>query len=84
MGKFKFRYRLSTKSSLAAIAKAVRELGYNMEITANGFHFYWTKESQLTPFGIPQSHYLTDAEVPEWLNFELEDHDLLAPEEPEP
>ena len=84
MEKYKFRYRLTNKSSLASIAKAVRELGYNMNINKDGFYFFWEKKSDKSAFGIPQHRYLTDAEIPEWLNGELEDHDLLAPEEPEP
>lgn len=43
MGKYKFRYRLTNKSSLASIAKAVRELGYNMNINKDGFYFFWEK-----------------------------------------
>ena len=36
--KYQFKYRLTQKSSLATIAKAVRALGYDMSIGKGGFN----------------------------------------------
>ena len=82
MKKYQFRYRLTTKSSLATIANAVRALGYDMTIGKRGFNFGWFTEGGLR--GVYHSHFALDENVPEWLNKQLEEHELLAPEVPEP
>ena len=81
--KYQFRYRLTTKSSLATIAKAVRALGYDMNIDKGGFTFGWWKEGGLRGC-IYLSHFALDDSVPEWLNQQLEENELLAPADPEP
>lgn len=78
MSKFLFKYRLTTKSSLATIAKAVRALGYSMAIEKKGFSFGFDKGP------IYHSHFALDENVPEWLNKQLEEHELLAPVDLEP
>lgn len=70
---YEFKYRLSTKSSLAAIAKAVRALGMEMKIEKNCISFYWQHgETYENPF-------MLDERVPEWLNERLEAEGLLEP-----
>ncbi len=85
MRKYKFKYRLTKKSNLATIAKAVRALGYSMTIEKNGFNFGWWKE---TPGALTCrlycQHFALDENVPEWLNEQLEEHKLLAPKDLEP
>lgn len=81
MSKYEFKYRLSQKSSLTTIAKAVRALGYDMSIQKGGFQFGWWKEVPGALIGkLYYTHFALDENVPEWLNGELEAHELLAPE----
>ena len=85
MSKYQFKYRLSTKSSLAAIAKAVRALGFDMTIEKNGFNFGWWKEVPGALTGrLYFQHFALDENVPEWLNGQLEEHELLEPKDLEP
>ncbi|MBQ8958141.1 MAG: hypothetical protein IJ057_06525 [Bacteroidales bacterium] len=73
MRKYKFKYRLSTKSNLATIAKAVRALGYDMTIEKGGFKFGWWKEVPEALLGkLYYERFVLDENVPEWLNGELE------------
>ena len=81
MGKFEFRYRLTNKSSLAAIARAVRALGYGMNIEEKGgFTFSWWLKSP-TEGHYYDSMFVLDENVPKWLNERLEANGLLAPED---
>lgn len=83
--KYQFKYRLTKKSNLATIAKAVRALGYSMTIEKNGFNFGWWKETPGALTGrLYRQHFALDENVPEWLNEQLEEHELLAPKDLEP
>lgn len=83
MSKYEFKYRLSQKSSLATIAKAVRALGLSMSIEKRGgWSFSWFEEDPATGKEIYKNRIVLDENVAEWLNLELEAHELLAPEEP--
>ena len=76
---YEFKYRLSQKSSLAAIAKAVRALKIEMKIeTDRGVSFIWYSES---PSGrsLYNNQFVLDEHVPEWLNERLEGEGLLKP-----
>lgn len=85
MSKYKFKYRLTAKSSLATIAKAVRALGYDMTIEKKGFTFGWWKEVPGALTGrLYFQHFALDENIPEWLNEKLEEHELLAPKDLEP
>lgn len=77
--KYQFKYRLTQKSSLATIAKAVRALGYG------GFRFGWFKDTPGSLTGqLYNQHFALDENVPEWLNSQLENAGLLAPKDLEP
>lgn len=79
MSKYEFKYRLSQKSSLAAIAKAVRALKIEMKIeTDRGVSFIWYSKG---PSGISlyNNEFVLDEHVPEWLNKRLEGEGLLKP-----
>lgn len=83
--KYPIKYRLTQKSSLATIAKAVRALGYDMSIKKGGFNFSWWKEDpRALTGGIYYEHFALDENVPEWLNGQLEYNELLAPKDLEP
>lgn len=85
MGKYRFKYRLTAKSSLATIAKAARALGFEMTMEKNGFQFGWWKEVPGSLTGqLYFQHFALDENVPEWLNQQLEEAELLAPMDPEP
>ena len=83
--KYQFKYRLTQKSSLATIAKAVRALGYDMSLEKGCFRFGWLKDvpGSLTGRQLYDQRFVLDENVPQWLNQQLEDHHLLAPENPE-
>lgn len=85
--KYEFKYRLSQKSSFAAIAKAVRALGMEMKIEKRGVTISWMEKAN-QPTALTQELYksntMLDERVPEWLNGKLEEHELLAPKELEP
>lgn len=82
---YKFKYRLTQKSSLATIAKAVRALGYDMSIGKGGFNFGWWKQVPGTLLGkLYFEHFALDENVHEWLNGQLENAGLLAPKDLEP
>ena len=82
---YKFKYRLTQKSSLATIAKAVRALGYDMSIEKGGFRFGWLKDTPGSLTGqLYNQHFALDENVPEWLNSQLENAGLLAPKDLEP
>jgi len=82
---YKFKYRLTQKSSLATIAKAVRALGYDMSIGKGGFNFVWWKEDLRALTGrMYHQHFALDENVAEWLNGQLEEAELLAPKDLEP
>lgn len=72
--KYEFRYRLSTKSSLVAIARAVRALGMEMKIEARYISFY--KQNGKTY----EYQFMLDERVPEWLNERLEAEGLFEPQ----
>lgn len=77
--KYKFKYRLSNKSSFAAIANAARALKLEMKIeTDRGVSFIWYSKS---PSGISlyNNEFVLDEHVPEWLNQRLEGDGLLKP-----
>lgn len=76
---YEFKYRLSQKSSLAAIAKAVRALKIEMKIeTDRGVSFIWYSKG---PSGrsLYNNEFVLDENVPEWLNKRLEGEGLLKP-----
>lgn len=76
---YEFKYRLSQKSSLAAIAKAVRALKIEMNIeTDRGVSFIWYSKG---PSGrsLYNNEFVLDEHVPEWLNKRLEGEGLLKP-----
>lgn len=76
---YEFKYRLSQKSSLAAIAKAVRALKIEMKIeTDRGVSFIWNSKG---PSGrsLYNNEFVLDEHVPEWLNNRLEGEGLLKP-----
>lgn len=76
---YEFKYRLSQKSSLAAIAKAVRALKIEMKIeTDRGVSFIWYSKD---PSGrsLYNNEFVLDEHVPEWLNKRLEGEGLLKP-----
>ena len=76
---YEFKYRLSQKSSLTAIAKAVRALKMEMKIeTDRGVSFIWYSKS---PCGrsLYNKEFVLDEHVPEWLNKRLEGEGLLKP-----
>ncbi len=82
---YKFKYRLTQKSSLATIAKAVRALGYDMRINKRGFDFGWWKDTPGSLTGqLYEQHFALDENVHEWLNGQLENAELLAPKDLEP
>lgn len=61
-----FKYRLTQKSSLATIAKAVRALGYDMSIRKNGFSFGWWEERTFSiRREIYEERFVLDENVPE-------------------
>ena len=70
---YEFKYRLSTKSSLAAIAKAVRALGLEMKIEKNYISFYKINGNTY------ENPFMLDERVPEWLNERLEAEGLMEP-----
>ena len=79
---YKFKYRLTQKSSLATIAKAVRALGYDMRIKERGFDFGWFKDVPGSMTGqLYEQHFALDENVHEWLNSQLEEAELLAPKD---
>ena len=83
--KYPIKYRLTQKSSLATIAKAVRALGYDMRIEKGGFNFGWFKDAPGSLTGqLYEQHFTLDENVPEWLNLQLEGAGLLAPKDLEP
>lgn len=78
MSKYNFKYRLSKKSSLSAIAKAVRALGMEMKITKKGIEFNWWEEKPGTAIErLYQSRFVLDENAPEWINERLEADGLL-------
>lgn len=82
---YEFKYRLTQKSSLATIAKAVRALGYDMRIEKGGFNFGWFKDAPGSLTGqLYEQHFALDENVAEWLNLQLEGAMLLAPKDLEP
>lgn len=84
MSKYEFKYRLSQKSSFAAIAKAARALKLEMKIeTDRGVSFAWYSKS---PSGrsLYNNEFVLDEHVPEWLNQRLEAEGLLKSLEEEP
>ena len=82
---YQFKYRLTQKSSLNTIAKAVRALGYDMSIGKGGFNFGWWKYDPRALTGsMYHQHFALDENIPEWLNGQLEGAGLLAPKDLEP
>ena len=82
--KYDFKYRLSQKSSFAAIAKAARALKLEMKIeTDRGVSFAWYSK---TPSGrsFYNNEFVLDEHISEWLNKRLEAEGLLKPLEEEP
>lgn len=80
MSKYEFKYRLTAKSSLAAIAKAVRALGMEMKIEKQYISFSWDKDSTIAGKTIYNNRFMPDERVPEWLNERLEEAGLLEPQ----
>ena len=79
---YKFKYRLTQKSSLSTIAKAVRALGYDMAIKDKGFNFGWWKSNHEALTGrLYHQHFVLDENLPEWLNEQLEAAGLLEKQE---
>ena len=84
---YQFKYRLTQKSSLATIAKAVRALGMELKIEKRGVSIFWMEEVTLSSSSIKEmfrSNGMLDERVPDWLNEKLEDRGLLAPNDLEP
>ena len=80
--KYKFKYRLTQKSSLSTIAKAVRALGYDMAIKDKGFNFGWWESNHEALTGqLYHQHFALDENLPEWLNDQLEAAGLLEKNE---
>lgn len=76
--KYEFKYRLSQKSSFAQVIKAARACNFRMTVDWNSIHFTSTKDGE---------YYSRDVrleDVPEWLNGQLEDRELLKPLEKQP
>lgn len=69
-----FKYKLSQKSSLAAIAKAVRALGLNMTVEKDRVSF------SNRPGEKYEYKFMIIERVPEWLNERLEAEGLLNPQ----
>ena len=82
--KYEFKYRLTQKSSLATIAKAVRALGMEMKIEKRGVTISWMEKAN-QPTALTQELYrsntMLDERVSEWLNDKLKERELLAPNE---
>lgn len=81
--KFEFRYRLTSKSSLAVVTKAVRALGFEMKVKFNHYHFDWERQDLETGKTIYECREMQDIQVIDFLNEKLEEFGLLAPEEPQ-
>ena len=79
-----FKYRLTQKSSLATIAKAVRALGMELKIEKRGVSIFWMEKSTSSTKELFRSNSMLDERVPEWLNEKLEERELLAPKDLEP
>lgn len=80
MSKYEFKYRLTQKSSLATIAKAVRALGYSMCIEKRGaFTFSWLQENLDTGREMYEYRTVLDENIADFLNIRLEENGLLAP-----
>lgn len=77
MSQHEFRYRLTAKSSLATIAKAVRALGMEMKIEKQSISFSWDTDSTVAGKTIYNNKFMLDEKVPEWLNERLEAEGLL-------
>lgn len=75
MSKYEFKYRLSQKSSFAQIVKAARALDYKIHINKGGILFLDHNNESFPPYN------LTVEDIPEWLNEQLEEHELLAPKD---
>ena len=84
MKKYEFRYRLTQKSSLAAIAKAVRAMNMELIVYSGYISISWYYVSSETGREMWTRKNLKDEDVAGWLNRELEEKGLLAPIEPEP
>lgn len=87
MIKYEFKYRLTQKSSLATIAKAVRALGMEMKIEKRSVTISWMEKAHHPTASTPEiynSNSMLDDRVPEWLNEKLEERELLAPKNLEP
>jgi hypothetical protein len=79
---YEFKYRLTAKSSLATIAKAARALGYTITIDkAVTVSYMKQRKSDLREEYI--SKIMTDERLPEFLNEQLIEKELMAPEEQE-
>ena len=78
MSKYEFKYRLSQKSSFAQIVKAARACNFDISVNWNIIHFTSNEDGNYFGSDIPLE------DVPEWLNMQLEDRELLKPFEPEP
>lgn len=83
--KYEFKYRLTQKSSLATIAKAVRALGFDMGMEKTGFYFSFMRDVPGSLTGqLYESKFVLDENVPDWLNSKLEEKGLLKPLEAKP
>lgn len=84
---YEFKYRLTAKSSLATIAKAARALGYTITIDKAVTVSYWKqREGDFAGRRNCQeyvSKIMTDERLPEFLNEQLIEKELMAPEQQE-
>lgn len=80
---YKIKYRLSQKSSLAAVTKAIRELGFTMKVRYNCYHIEWERQDYDTGRMIYECRDIRDEDLIEWINNKLEEAELLKPLDPE-
>lgn len=81
---YKIKYRLSQKSSLAAVANAIRELGYTLKILYNCYRIEWERQDHETGRMIYECRDIRDTDLIEWINNKLEDTGLMKPQDQEP
>lgn len=71
--KYEFKYRLSQKSSFAQVIKAARACNFSLTVDYTSICFSGTKDEDYF------SRFVRLEDVPEWLNGQLEDRELLKP-----
>ena len=73
--KYEFKYRLSQKSSFAQVVKAARACNFSLTVDSTTIHFTSNKDGDYF------SRFVRLEDVPDWLNGQLEDRELLKPME---